>query len=341
MSDLKKDSVKKFKREYPRTEKGLLDRTHGYHYLKYINLYIYHTQNALNKFKPNPDKLKYPEGKEYEVVDDAVKMFVEHTGAATAKQKTNDYHAKVVRVEDANKLFELHQDLDLPELPKTVLPYELARRALIKEPDSICVIDCPCRTARGEEGCYPRDVCIILGEPWVTFVLENAPESKPRRITQEEALAIVKDQHERGNVQSAFFKSALNDRLYALCNCCSCCCTALMAHKYSHAPMFATSGYKAVIDQETCVSCNICADICHFDAIENIDGKMMLDNNKCYGCGVCESKCLKGAITMIRDDPSISEPFDLDVLMPEAMNTILKPATAMASDADVIIPKKV
>jgi len=44
---------------------------------------------------------------------------------------------------------------------------------------------------------------------------------------------------------------------------------------------------------------------------------MVFDSNKCYGCGVCESKCPTDALSMIRDDPSVSEPFDLDVLIPK------------------------
>jgi len=198
-------------------------------------------------------------------------MFVEHTGAATSKFETNDYHAKVVRVEDAKKILELNEDLNLPDLPKTVIPYDLARKAIINDPESICVVECPCRAARGDEGCYPREVCILLGEPWVSFVLENAPDSKARKISQEEALQIVQDQHDRGNVQSAFFKSALNDRLYAICNCCSCCCTAVLAQKYSHAPMFASSGYKCVVDDEKCISCGICVDNCNFEAMSIVN----------------------------------------------------------------------
>ena len=316
MSDLKKDALNKFKREYPRTEKGLLNRVHGYYYLKYAKMYIYNIQKGINKFKPVPDNLQYPKGKDNELVEDVVKMFSDQSGFASARMETNDYHAKIVRVDDAKKILELHEELNLPDLPKTVIPYDLARKAIIKDPESICVMECPCRSAKGSEGCYPRDVCILLGEPWVSFVLENVPEAKPRRITQEEALKIVQDQHELGNVQSAFFKSAMNDRLYVICNCCKCCCTAIAGYTHTHSPMFATSGYKSTVDKEKCISCGICVDVCAFNAMVMVDGEMYFNNEKCYGCGACESKCPQGAISMIRDDENVSEPLDLDVLIP-------------------------
>lgn len=313
----KKESLKNFKKEFPRTNQGLLDRVHGYHYLKYVNLYIHYMQKALNGLKPIPDVLKYPDDKNYSDAEDAVKMFVDQTGFIASKMETNEYHAKVLRVEDAKKILSLHEDLNLPDLPKTVIPYNLARKAIIKDPESIAVVECPCREARGDAGCYPRDVCLVLGEPWVSFILDYVSDTKARRITQKEALEIVQDQHERGNVQSAFFKSSLNDRLYAICNCCTCCCTAMSAYNLLDAPMFASSGYKCAIDEEKCVSCGICVDYCKFNAMQMVDDKMVFDKAKCLGCGVCESKCTSGAISIIRDDSTICEPLDVEVLIPE------------------------
>jgi MinD superfamily P-loop ATPase len=51
---------------------------------------------------------------------------------------------------------------------------------------------------------------------------------------------------------------------------------------------------KAQIDVGKCIQCNICAEICHFDAIR----AYRVDRLSCEGCGVCSLVCPKQAITM-------------------------------------------
>lgn len=56
---------------------------------------------------------------------------------------------------------------------------------------------------------------------------------------------------------------------------------------------------KAVIDQNTCVSCGICRELCRFDAIRIKDGGLYeVDFFACEGCGVCKEFCPAKAITM-------------------------------------------
>lgn len=60
-------------------------------------------------------------------------------------------------------------------------------------------------------------------------------------------------------------------------------------------------GNKAVIDQDKCISCAQCADICRFDAIEGASSageKYMVDQLRCEGCGVCAWFCPEHAIRM-------------------------------------------
>jgi len=320
MSEQREKVLKAFSKEYDRTDEGFYKKIHGYFYMKYNRLYIYFMKKGLYGMlqKPdilNPDELVMPKEERYREVAEVVSMFARHTGIKAMKLETSDYHAKVLRVEDASKFFKLEHDLNLPDLPKTIIPFEVARKTIIKNPDSLCVINCPCREIRGEKGCYPRDVCIVIGEPWVSFALEYG-DSHARRITQEEALRIVQQQHEAGNVHAMFWKASQNDRTYALCNCCACCCTALQSHNYTHSPMMASSGYKCEVDKDLCISCGTCAEFCNFFALEMKEGELSYQPEKCYGCGVCETKCPNGAIRMRRDDPTVSEPLDRDVLIP-------------------------
>lgn len=321
MADRLKETQKALFKAYPKTDEGLAQFVHAQLYFKYITLYIYHLKQGLNAFLPEPEELFLPEDPEFEAVDELVKTMVNHTGALAADPDTNVYHAKVLRLEDAEQILDLHEDVDLGELPKSIIPYEHARRILIENPENIAVIDCVCRTLRGDKGCYPRDVCILIGEPWVSWVLEREKHLNGRRITQAEALKILREEHERGHVHAAFFKDATAGRMYHICNCCPCCCAALHAQNYVGAPMYAGSGFVAEIDGDKCVGCGKCAETCPFDAIELRDGKPVVDADACHGCEACRTVCPTGAVELRALGADVLAPLELKKLL-AGMNAI-------------------
>jgi len=188
---------------------------------------------------------------------------------------------------------------------------KVARDIILKNPDHIAVIDCPCRSTK-EKPCEPLDVCMAVGEPFVGFLLEHKTNNA-RKLSQEEAVAILQAEDDRGHIHSAWFKDAMGDRFYAICNCCKCCCGAMRAHAFG-IPMLAASGYVCEI-REDCTGCGDCVDFCQFGAI-SMDGVgvAQVAYERCMGCGVCESKCPAGAITLALD-PAKGAPLDLKALV--------------------------
>ncbi len=57
------------------------------------------------------------------------------------------------------------------------------------------------------------------------------------------------------------------------------------------------SSQEAVIDPELCTGCNVCYDVCHFDAILPGDTYKVIPLN-CEGCAYCEKVCPEQAIKM-------------------------------------------
>ncbi|MEA3500654.1 MAG: ATP-binding protein [Candidatus Marinimicrobia bacterium] len=62
------------------------------------------------------------------------------------------------------------------------------------------------------------------------------------------------------------------------------------------------SGLLAKIDQEKCIKCGKCADVCRFDAIPIIDGKFIVEPLSCEGCGYCPLVCPTDAIDMSEEN---------------------------------------
>jgi ferredoxin len=215
----------------------------------------------------------------------------------------DSYHGKVVPIEAATQLVTVDKEICLTDLEQ-VIPYALARDIVLRNPDHIVVLDCPCRFSRSNP-CLPIDVCLIVGEPFASFVAEHHP-NRSRWITPEEAVEILRAEDERGHVHHAFFKDAMLGRFYAICNCCSCCCGAIQAHR-NGIPMLASSGYVSSVDNDICLGCGLCNEVCQFGALSMSDGIAVVDGDICMGCGVCVSKCLKGALSLVRN-PIKGEP---------------------------------
>jgi ferredoxin len=305
-SNFPKKSTRSFLREAKHVPGfTLLDRLHGYVYIRWPYLYIGIAKgdHRLSKFLgqiwkafarvwPTPD-IKDPDRITF----------------------ADTYHGKVVPTSAASQLVTINKDLRIDDLEK-IIPYVKARTIVMKNPEHIVALECPCRSAR-ENPCLPLDVCIIVGDPFASFVIEHHPE-RSRWVSQSEAVGILEAERERGHVSHAFFKDAMLERFYAICNCCQCCCGAMKAHR-NGTPMLASSGFVAHVETELCIGCGDCEKLCQFNAIHVVDNISKIDLPSCMGCGVCEANCKQKAISLVRDaDKGI--PLEIHELMAEAAN---------------------
>lgn len=222
---------------------------------------------------------------------------------------SDTYHGKVMPLEEATKLVKLDRPVNT-SVSEQVLPYTRARDIVLTNPEKIVVLDCPCRAGM-ENPCKPLDVCLLVGDPFATFMLEHHPD-KTREISADEAVRILKAENARGHVAHAFFKELMLDRFYAICNCCSCCCGAMKATR-SGVQMLCSSGYLAEVDEEACVACGVCAEKCQFKAIGFRKGHAFIREKRCMGCGVCVEACSKDALSL-RLAPEKGEPFLVEKL---------------------------
>jgi ferredoxin len=295
-----KASTRAFWREGRRTPGySLFDALHGYVYARWPYLYI---------------GTGVGEHPLHKLIDPLVRLvnllFKPARPQASGYSVAGGYHGKVLPLEEATRLVMVNEPIAVRDLEQ-VIPYERARSIILHNPDHLVALDCPCRVSRPDP-CLPLNVCLIVGEPFASFVLEHHP-GRSTAISQQEAAAILAAEHERGHIHHAFFKDAMLDRFYAICNCCSCCCGAMQAFRHG-TPMLASSGYVCRVDEMLCAGCGDCLETCRFGALSLPDGVAVVDEAACMGCGLCASRCLEGALELALA-PSRGEPLLVETLL--------------------------
>ncbi|MGD2207436.1 MAG: 4Fe-4S binding protein [Anaerolineae bacterium] len=298
-----KSSTRAFAREARSTSSySLFDWLHGYVYARWPYLYI--------GIGTGEHPLAHVLGP---IVRGLGRLFPPSNDHATFAE---GYHGKVLPLDAATQLVTVAEGVNLGDLEQ-IIPYRAARDIVLQNPDHIVVLECPCRSVRTNP-CQPLDVCLVIGEPFASFIAEHHPR-RSRRISQTEAVDILRAEQERAHVHHAFFKDAMLNRFYAICNCCTCCCGAMRAFQ-NGTPMLASSGFVAQVDAELCAACGSCADSCQFAAISVDDGFARIDASACMGCGVCVSRCLHEAISLLRD-PVKGEPLEIQKLIARAVES--------------------
>ena len=301
-----KPSTREFFAEWRKApDYSFFDMLHGYIYGRWTHLYI-----AIGTGRHPLARKLAPLAAWFE--QQITKGKKQAAGADTVTL-ADTYHGKALPLEAARPLVLVNEEINVPDLEQ-VIPYKRARAIVLKNPDHIVALDCPCRSAKPKP-CLPLDVCLVVGEPFASFVMDHNP-GKARWISQQEAVNILEAEDRRGHVHHAFFKDAMLGRFYALCNCCACCCGALRAHQ-GGTPMLASSGYVAQIDADLCMSCAECVDNCQFGALSMGALHSEVDFEKCMGCGVCVDKCQVEAIALKRDE-SKGAPLEILALMGKA-----------------------
>ena len=217
-------------------------------------------------------------------------------GALRPARWADGYHGKVMPTAAAARLVDVREDI-AAVVPEQIIPFDHARDLILSQENRIVAFQCPCRAAR-ENPCLPLDVCLVVGEPFASFVLEHHPH-RSRAISPQEAIDILEAEAARGHVHHAFFKEAMLGRFYAICNCCTCCCGAISAQR-SGTPMVISSGYVAEISVALCRACGTCEKACPFDAVR-VNGHAQVDPQVCMGCGVCVRACPASALALRLD----------------------------------------
>lgn len=186
----------------------------------------------------------------------------------------------------------------------TILDFERSSH-YIKESEHMGISMCYCRHKMEHVGkaCdAPMDICMTFG----TVAESLIRHGHARKVDQVEGMELLHQAYENNLVQCG---ENMKKGVSFICNCCGCCCEALLAAKrFGNLHPVETTRFIANIKKDSCVNCGRCVKICPVDAIEQVGKTTQVINDLCLGCGVCVRNCNFNAISFDVRDVKIITP---------------------------------
>jgi Pyruvate/2-oxoacid:ferredoxin oxidoreductase delta subunit len=164
----------------------------------------------------------------------------------------------------------------------------------IEKAQSILSTICYCRdTLKNCSTSYP---CLRLSD---TEIFRVADKKYAHFISPEEAKRIIDNSYKDGLIHTLVWCGAA--AVYAICNCCRCCCVPYQLWvKYRIESALNKGNKVALLNDNLCKSCNRCRERCPFGAIIKLpNGKLEIKWQSCFGCGLCQEICENQAITLV------------------------------------------
>lgn len=194
-----------------------------------------------------------------------------------------------------------------------VLDYEKASE-VIKTATHIGVGICYCRHKMehlGKACNAPREICMTFNGVADSLIRHNIA----RRVDINEGLDLLHLAYENNLVQ---FGENVQNSVSFICNCCGCCCEAMLAAKrFASLNPIHTTNFLPVINEAECNGCGKCVEVCPVEAMTLVSANdphkkkkkiAKLNEEICLGCGVCVRVCSKEYISMRARDNKVITP---------------------------------
>lgn len=190
-----------------------------------------------------------------------------------------------------------------PENTLHVLDYERATQ-VIETASHIGVGTCYCRhkAMHLNRNCdAPMDICMTFNSTAGSLIKHGIA----RGVDKAECVDLLNTARDRNLVQ---FGENGRERVSFICNCCGCCCEAMLAaKKFAVLNPIATTNFLPVVADDKCSGCMKCADVCPVEAIGMVSAgdpkhhkrkEAKVNEEICLGCGVCVRVCDRDALSL-------------------------------------------
>jgi ferredoxin len=184
-----------------------------------------------------------------------------------------------------------------------VLDYERASE-VIKTAGAIGIGVCYCRHKMehmGKSCAAPMDICMTFNGSADSLTRHGIA----RKVDVSEGIDLLQKARDFNLVQ---FGENVQENVNFICNCCGCCCEALIAaRKFGFLNPVHTTNFFPSIIAENCNGCGKCVSLCPVEAMSLVSSndpdkplrkKAKLNVEICLGCGVCLKCCERKAIEL-------------------------------------------
>jgi len=196
-----------------------------------------------------------------------------------------------------------------------VLDHERASH-IVETATAIGVGVCYCRhkMEHVDRACdAPMDICMTFNNTAASLTRHDYARS----VDATECLDLLQEARDRGLVQ---FGENVQQRVNFICNCCGCCCEAMIAaRRFGHLNPVHTTNFVPLTDVESCTGCGKCVSACPVEAMALVSANdpdkpkrkvAILDHDSCLGCGVCVPACPEQGITLEARGQRVITPVD-------------------------------
>jgi ferredoxin len=209
----------------------------------------------------------------------------------------------------------VNEEAIAPANATRVLDYERAS-AVIGGARKIGVGTCSCRHKMHHlgRGCSAAmEVCMSFDAVAESLIRHG----HAREIDAAHCLDLLQQSREQNLVQ---FAENVRGGVSFICNCCSCCCDALIAaRKFCNLHPVHTTNFTARVKRDLCVGCGKCIDVCPTEAVGLVSAHdpqfpwlrtAVLAPGRCLGCGACVRACKSEALALVPRQQRVITPVD-------------------------------
>lgn len=177
-----------------------------------------------------------------------------------------------------------------------VLDYERASE-VIQTASFMGVSMCYCRHKMlhlGKNCDAPMDICMTFNTTAESLVRHG----NARKADSSEGMDLLNQAYEHNLVQ---FGENVREGVNFICNCCGCCCEALIAaRRFAILNPVHTTNFIPAIQTEECNGCGRCVNVCPVEALSLVSAnnpvkpkmkQARLSEDICLGCGLCVRAC--------------------------------------------------
>jgi ferredoxin len=163
---------------------------------------------------------------------------------------------------------------------------------------------CYCRHKMGHVGracAAPQDICLTFNATAASLIRHGYA----RAVSVEESRDLLQRARDLRLVQ---FGENVQRRVSFICNCCGCCCEAMIAaRRFGLLRPVHTTNFLPITRDATCLGCGRCVSACPVEAMTLVSlhdparpnrKKAKLDPAVCLGCGVCVAVCRTSSLSL-------------------------------------------